>query len=66
MMKSGDLVLIRQHACCNPTWGSASGTIFIEKNSTLGVLLEERLEWYRVFVNNIGSGWIWFREVSKL
>ena len=66
MMKSGDLVLVEPHASCNPTWGSAKGAIFTGKNPLLGVLLEDRLEWYRVFINGIGTGWIWLGKVSKL
>ncbi len=65
-MKSGDLVLIDPNASCNPAWGSAKGATFTGKNPSLGVLLEDRLEWYRVFINGIGPVWIWFREVSKL
>jgi len=65
-MKPGDLVSVEPHARCNVDWGSAKRTFHIGKQPTLGVLIENKLEWYQIMLNDGRSGWFWVREVKPL
>jgi len=65
-LQAGDLVSVEPHASCNVDWGSAKRHFNTGKQSTLGVLIEDKLEWYHVMLNDGRSGWIWFREVKPL
>jgi hypothetical protein len=65
-MKPGDLVSVEPRSGCNPHWGSARDGFFTGKRPTLGVVLENRLEWYQIMLNDGRSGWVWFREVKPL
>jgi hypothetical protein len=65
-LQAGDLVQVEPHASCNVDWGSAKRLFHTGKQPTLGVLIENKLEWYHVMMNDGRSGWIWFREVKPL
>jgi hypothetical protein len=65
-MKPGDLVEVEPHASCNVDWGSAKRTFHTGKQPTLGVLIENKLEWYQIMLNDGRSGWFWFRDVKPL